>query len=156
MKRKTIPAFIVLALAIMMGVLATFGPGVAKADSPGGLTCNGSVPKFRVYYDLQYGGLRITDTHNCNTGKTYAYEMQYNSQSHPMDWHDFGYEQIRASANCTNGCTANYTNKSIGCGGSLPFEIRFHVWWGDGDAVTTTELAGQFCYTGYTDVWYPQ
>lgn len=145
MNRKIIPMIIVLALAIMMGALSVFGPGVAKADNPGGLTCGGSVSGVNGYFGSD-GVWETTDQHNCNSGKTYSYEIQYDSPGSLSTWHDWSADHVVTSGSCATGCITTHGDGAAGCSraGNIA-NYRIKAWWQDGSYFTAGYSASYAC-----------
>src|SRR4051812_22098143 len=87
--------------AAMLAVLASVG-GVtkARADNPGGLTCGGNVSE-PLSGQFIGGVWEETDNHNCNSGKTYSWEVQFTTDggNHYNDWST---DHIVSSGSCAN------------------------------------------------------
>ena len=135
--------------AIMLAVvLATMG-GIAKADDPGGLTCGGMVRSPSSGWYQAGAGIpwQVTDTHNCNNGKTYSVEIQYNTSGHLTTWTDVGNrDYTRNSGDCPNGCTVNYEIDQ-GCP-SNAVDLRIKWWWSDGSVATSSDTRNRVCVQG--------
>lgn len=139
----------VLTCMVMLGILVGVGSVTnAKADDPGGLTCGGAVHSGSAFFG---GGVwTIQDSHSCNSGKTYSFELQYNTQAAQTTWHDFGNDRIRTSGDCSTSCIAHYNDGgTIGCPttGSI-YQLRFKWWWQDGSIQTGHGGANAVCNNG--------
>lgn len=122
-----------ISIVVAILALAMFS-STAQADNPGGLTCGGSVTSGSVYFQLGSTNWIFSDHHNCNLGKTYSVEIQYDDRGSLTTWHDWSTsDKTRNSGSCSAGCDSSYTETGISCvssGAIANYRLKF--WWNGG------------------------